>query len=304
MEFYPLMTYTQAHMSNYTIDYQEVRTVAVRAARAAGQRIREVRSSKGLGIRTKAGQRDLVTRADVEAEGIVLSIIRERFPDHTFLAEESASAVEQCDFGKPLWIIDPVDGTTNFAHNHFQVGVSIAFFHEGEVRVGVVYSPFQEEMFTAIQGQGSYRNEETIRVRETPHLGDALVATGFPYDRSDYVEMRKLSERLHRVLLQCGDIRRLGACSLDISWVACGRLDAFFETVSPWDMAAASLIAKEAGAQMGNFCDLVGSSLPESLRSANLLIATPQIYSSLHALLREDEYSADEVHNPSEEKNE
>lgn len=265
------------------INLDDILSTAHFSVTEAAKIITSLRASRSVNIEKK-GVRDLVTRADREAESIIRSIIAERFPDHGFLGEESSGELLAVpDLSGPLWIIDPVDGTTNYAHGHPAVGISIAFAISGIVQVGVVASPFQDEVFEAVRGKGARLNGAPIRVSGAEFLSEALVATGFPYNRSDISSiMRNLAE----VLPVCRDIRRIGAASLDLCWVACGRLDAFYETLLPWDLAAGALIAREAGAVVGHFGPPPTSGWPDELRGERLLVANKGVYQELSRILK------------------
>lgn len=228
------------------------------------------------------GQQELVTSADVAADKLIIDKIKSVYPDHRILSEETytdKSALK--DLSSPIWIIDPIDGTVNYAHGHQMVAVSIAFACEGEVKVGVVHNPFMQETFHATLGEGAFLNAKPIEVSHATILRKSLIATGFPYDKST---VPAIMERTQKVLMACQDIRRLGSAALDICWVACGRLDGYFESLSPWDFAAARVIALEAGAQCGHFQD-VPEDIPACVFDQNLLISTPEIYNDLHHLL-------------------
>lgn len=263
--------------------YDEMMRLALHAATKAGEAIRKIRGEGSLDVRYKSAL-DLVTKADLEAERIIIGEISRVFPEHRFLSEESHTDSSAARFKEiPFWVIDPVDGTTNFAHGHHQVGVSIAFCDEGEVKVGVVHAPFQSETFSAIRGAGAALNGAPIAVRACDRLEQALVATGFPYER---VDIDIVVGRVRRVLKNCRDIRRIGAGSLDISWVACGRLDAFYETLQPWDIAAAILIAKEAGAVVRSTVPIPENyPLPAELFSEGIVVASPSLIDKLYELL-------------------
>lgn len=262
---------------------REILAIALKAARSAGEIIAKIRRDGTFQVSRKDGERNLVTIADLEAEQEILRIIREAYPDHEILSEESLSSTDR-ELGKgPLWVIDPVDGTTNYAQGHVHVGVSIAYAEDGVVQVGVVHAPFLEETFTAMRGVGAWRNNQPITCSQATRLVDALVATGFPYERTD---LALILRRVSQVLNGCRDIRRLGAASIDICWTACGRLDVFYETLAPWDFAAGALIAREAGATVGH----IGGPPPGLLRplelwGEHLLIAPPQLFTAMERLL-------------------
>ncbi|MDF1761989.1 MAG: inositol monophosphatase family protein, partial [Oleibacter sp.] len=182
-----------------------------------------------------------------------------------------------------LWIIDPIDGTVNFAHQHSQVAVSIAYYFKGKAQVGVVHNPFTGETFYACKGMGAYINDTVIQCAKTNELRRALIATGFPYVKD---HLPKLMRRLETVLTQCADIRRIGSAALDICWVACGRLDGYYESVQPWDFAAAQLIAREAGAQFGHIHPLPEFNNPE-LQGEDIIVCVPELFDQLQSLLEQ-----------------
>lgn len=229
----------------------EALAIAIEAAQRGGAIAREQRTNRSVHVSQKAA-RNLVTTADLASEKAIIETIRSYYPTHNILAEESSDPSLAASFNKgPVWVIDPIDGTTNYAHGHSQVGVSVAFVVDAVAHAGAVLAPFQGELFTATKNGGAFCNNEPIHATETSTLTDALIATGFPYDR---VNVDAICERLKSLLRTCRDIRRIGAASVDISWVACGRLDAFYEeTLSPWDGAAACLIARQAGAKIGHY---------------------------------------------------
>lgn len=188
---------------------------------------------------------DFVTNVDRNSEKLITSMIRKRFPDHGILAEEGTKAE-----GDSVWIIDPLDGTTNFAHGYPFFCVSIALVVDGRQSLGVVYDPTHDEMFHAVAGRGAYLNGRRIRVSKAAELKDSLIVTGFYYDRGKI--MRRTLDKMGDFLTKnVHGIRRDGSAALDMCYVACGRIDGYWEYVlSPWDFAAASLIAKEAGAKV------------------------------------------------------
>jgi myo-inositol-1(or 4)-monophosphatase len=262
--------------------------VAVAAAQKAGHEIRRQRENRSVSVSFK-GDRDLVTTADIAAEKIIVETIRSHFPEHSFLAEEAHQRRAENDYGSgTCWVIDPVDGTTNFAHGHPHVGVSIACAVNGEVVAGAVLAPFQNELFTATKGGGAFLNGSEIKISGTSSVSEALIATGFPYDRNT---IAAVCSRLERTLAKCRDIRRLGAASLDICWVACGRLDAFFEeSLNAWDGAAGCLIAKEAGATVGHYKythsgQRKTQGLPSDLFVDNIIVCSPTLLDELTELL-------------------
>lgn len=193
---------------------------------------------------TKQG---LVTVADLEAETAIIETIKASFPEHAFLAEESLATGNNPD---ELWVIDPLDGTNNFAFGIPHFGISVAYWHHGQPAVGIVLDPLREEQFVAVKGCGATLNGKPISVSTHQSVCDTVVATGFYYDRG---EMMKRTLRCVETLFEneIQGMRRMGAASLDLAWVACGRFGSFFELkLSPWDFAAAHLILTEAGGQI------------------------------------------------------
>jgi len=253
----------------------------IRIARLAGGRIKELRDENALTRDLKNGV-ELVTNADLISNEIIKGEISKLFPRHKFMSEEDAA--RNYDLRQPTWIIDPIDGTVNYANGHQMACVSIAYAADNDVGVGVVYNPFMEELFYASKGGEAFLNGRKIRVRDVSALKSCLVATGFPYVRnSDGV--REIFARMERLLPRIGDIRRLGSAALDICWVACGRLQCFYEAnLNPWDVAAARLIAKEAGAAIGYF-KAPDDGLPDAIRSENLIVSSPGVFEELKRLL-------------------
>lgn len=222
---------------------REVLQVAVQAALAGGALLREL-YDKPHRV-THKGVIDLVTEADVAAEEKILSILEGFRSDVGILAEESRSGSLENPHG-PAWIIDPLDGTTNFAHGFPVFAVSIAFVQGGETQAGVVYAPMTGELFSACKGGGTWLNGRSVQVSAVASLQDALLATGFPYAIDD--ELDGVLAALRRVLSRCQGVRRPGAASLDLAFLACGRVDGFWEiNLKPWDTAAGLLLVTEAG---------------------------------------------------------
>ena len=236
---------------------------------------------KSLSLSYKNGS-ELVTQADVAADELITAAIRRNYPDHQILSEElNPDELAKAGQQEHLWIVDPIDGTVNFAHNHPQVAVSIAYYHNGKARVGVVHNPFLNETFHAQAGKGARLNDVPIHCSDKTDLGRSIIATGFPYEIDN---LALLMRRLEHVLAHCADIRRLGSAALDICWVACGRLDGYYESVKPWDFAAAQLIAREAGACFGHIQALNEEMNPQ-LCGDNILISAPSLFKPLQALL-------------------
>lgn len=216
--------------------------IAVRAARAAGNIIsRKMDRVRDLPVNSK-GQNDFVTEVDQQAEAAIIQTIQESYPDHAFLAEESGASGNS-EF---IWIIDPLDGTTNYLHGFPQYAVSIALQHKGVLEQAVVFDPFKNEMFTASRGQGAYLNDKRIRVSQRRKLTGALLGTGFPFKEQARLEM--YMDTFRDLFPMTSGMRRAGAAALDLAYVACGRLDGFWEFgLHPWDMAAGALLIQEAG---------------------------------------------------------
>ena len=227
---------------------------AVEGALACG-RIHRQYFRSGLEIQKK-GRIDLVTAADFAAEDAFRALIATRFPSHVVIGEEAADAAALR--GRPVqWIIDPVDGTTNFAHGIALFSVSIALRIDGVLQAGVVYEPIGEELFTAERGLGARLNGQPIRVTRTPDLVDSVVATGFPYTVRE--ERRRQVDVFAAFLDEARAVRRLGSAALDLAYVAAGRFDGFWEErLHPWDMAAGALLVEEAG---GMVTDMDGKPL-------------------------------------------
>jgi myo-inositol-1(or 4)-monophosphatase len=229
------------------VDLGRIRDVAVAAAARAGEilcnhwgRIYKVE---------KKGAIDLVTEADLASEKAIIGVIRTAFPDHTILAEESGITPGT---DPHEWIIDPLDGTTNFAHNLPEFSLSIAFAHEGKMALGLILSPVTGELFCAARGQGAELNGRPIRVSTTNAVRESLLVTGFPYDLQPVIS--PLMQRLEICLLAAQGVRRLGSAALDLCYVACGRFDGFWEqNLHPWDTAAGWIIVEEAGGTISDF---------------------------------------------------
>ena len=227
------------------------RNAAILAARAAGKLLRRF-FAKDLRIEYK-GEGNLVTEADRAAEALIVRMIRRQFPDHRFLAEEGGDhpGAGRSD-SEHKWIIDPLDGTTNFAHAFPMFCVSIALETRGRVVLGVVYDPIRDELFLAEAGRGATRNGQHLRVSKTAKLNTSLLVTGFAYGVRE--DMRNNLDHFGRVLLRVQGLRRTGSAALDLCYVACGRFDGFWEMkLSPWDTAAGHLIVREAGGRVSLF---------------------------------------------------
>jgi myo-inositol-1(or 4)-monophosphatase len=252
--------------------------IAIKAARSAGAVInRASLDLDGLGVSVKA-PRDFVTEVDQRAEEIIIDTLLTAFPSHGVLAEESGHREGQND-SEHLWIIDPLDGTTNFIHGLPMYAVSIALQVRGQVQQAVVYDPTRNDLFYASKGRGAFLNSKRLRVSRRTRMGEALIGTGFPFRRGD--NLQRYLEMFAVVAERCAGLRRPGAASLDLCYVAAGWYDGFFETgLSPWDVAAGSLLITEAGGLVGNF---TGDS--EFLYQREVVAGNPKIYGQLVPLL-------------------
>lgn len=256
---------------------------AVTAARQAGTVInRAALDLERVKVSTKQ-RNDFVTEVDQEAERVIKEVLLKAYPAHSIFAEESGhtarSANETLSNAEHIWVIDPLDGTTNFIHGMPQYAVSIALMEKGVQTQAVIYDPTRNEMFTATKGRGAYLDDRRIRVSSRERIDQALVGTGFPYRNIDqldtYLKMFKT------VTEQCAGVRRPGAASLDLAYVASGRYDAFFEFgLSPWDVAAGGLLIREAGGLVGDFNGDAGW-----VEGEEIVAATPKIFAALLKLL-------------------
>ena len=239
-----------AHAILGPMENQKWLKTAIAAAKKAGE-IQLKHLGKLSGFRLK-GVANLVTEADVRCEEAVIGLIRRRFPGHAFLAEERGQ--EQAAPSDFLWVIDPLDGTTNYAHSYPLFCVSIGLVVKGRIEVGVVYDAVHRELFHALRGRGAFLNGRRIRVSRVARLVDSMLCTGFSYDRGE--RLSKSLDAFVRLLPYPQAIRRDGCAALDICYVACGRYDGFWEhRLNPWDVAAGALILEEAG---GRVSDLQG----------------------------------------------
>jgi len=230
-------------------EISDILITSTKAALQAGAILRDL-YGKPHRIRHK-GNIDLVTEADLAAEKTILEILHKNPHDADILSEESVKP-DNLDTDGSVWIIDPLDGTTNFAHNFPWFGVSIAYFSEGKSLAGVIYCPLQDELFCASREGGAWLNNNPIQVSRVKHRQDALVATGFPYDIQDRPD--EIMATLKAVIPKVQGIRRPGAAALDLAYLACGRLDAFWEVdLKPWDTAAGQLLVEEAGGIITSF---------------------------------------------------
>ncbi|MCP9452930.1 MAG: inositol monophosphatase [Nitrospira sp.] len=252
-------------------------SVAVSAAKTAGSVLLDYARS-GFHIEHKSPI-NLVTDADRDAERCIIEHIRAQFPNHAFLAEERGR--DQHSASPYLWIIDPLDGTTNFAHGYPIYCVSIGLEYCGRCLLGVVFDPSRNELFTAVDGQGAYLNGHPLRVSDTNDLGNSLLVTGFAYDIRD--TPRNNLDHFAKFALLAQGIRRTGSAALDLCYVAAGRFDGFWEVrLNPWDMAAGSVIVREAG---GRLTDFLGNEL--SIYGQELVASNGHIHDAMLKVLNE-----------------
>ena len=245
--------------------------IAVKAARRAGGIInRASRDVEQIKVSAKR-DKDFVTEVDKAAEEAIIGVLKAAYPDHAILAEESGASGDS----EHVWIIDPLDGTTNFIHGFPQYAVSIAQAHKGVLQHAVIFDPNRNELFTASKGAGAYLNERRIRVSKRVKLNEVLVGTGFPFRYFEHVDayLGIFRDMMHKT----AGVRRPGAAALDLAWVAAGRIDGFWEIgLSPWDMAAGALLITEAGGLVG---DLSGEQ--NYLETGNIVGGNPKVFSQL-----------------------
>lgn len=262
------------------MNHQQRLETVTRIAHEAGELIVKARQQQSFSRHYK-GDEELVTEVDLEVDRFIAGALDAAFPEEARLTEELSPDRSQLENDGPLWVVDPIDGTVNFAYGQVHVAVSIAWAHDGELQVGVVHAPFLGQTFTAVRGGGAELNGQRVTCSDASTLERSLIGTGFPYARD---KRAPLVRRLNHVVHACRDIRRNGSAALDLCHVASGLLDGYYESVSPWDFAAGRLIAKEAGARTGNLYDCP-EGLPQELYGENLIVTAPAIFESLTALL-------------------
>lgn len=255
---------------------QPLLNIAVRAARRAGDIIvRAIPRLEAVEIHSK-GRNDFVTEVDRAAEADIIETVRRLHPDHAFLAEESGASANQSDV---VWIIDPLDGTTNFMHGFPTFAVSIGVQVKGRMEHAVVFDPMRQELFTASRGDGAQLEGKRIRVSKQTTLEGSLIATGFPF-RSDSPWLDEYLAMLKVVMTKAAGLRRPGAAALDLAYVAAGRVDGFWEMgLKPWDTAAGTLLITEAGGRVGT---LTGDDYKQG---GHIIAGTPKVYAALVAAL-------------------
>lgn len=254
------------------------------ALNAAAKTVRAKFGKVGYELKGKA---NLVTKADVASQKAVLSVIRKHFPQHDYLAEENGVKNTGSDY---TWVVDPIDGTTNFAHTFPQCSVSIALFYKNEPVLGGVKNPVTGETFLAQKGKGATLNGKKIYVSKTAKLQDSLLITGFPYDR--FSRMPQLLKRFEAFLNASHDVRRLGSAALDLCWLAAGRADGYWEdALNPWDVSAGILILQEAGGKVTGFNGKPFKRLPDYGKT--LLATNGKVHAQMLKIIRQTSPSTD-----------
>ena len=251
--------------------------IASRAARQAGKLIRRAAEDVSSLDVQKKGMNDFVTEVDRASEQAIIEILKKAYPDHSILAEESGLIEGGGDDAEWQWVIDPLDGTTNFLHGFPQYCVSIALKHKGRVEHGVIYDPLREEEFTASRGRGAALNGRRIRVTNLPSLEGGLIGTGFPFRKDQAQHMDAYLGMFKDIAASTAGIRRPGSAALDLAWLAAGRMDGFFELgLSEWDIAAGALLVTEAGGLIG---DITGGH--RYLETGYVVAGSPKVFKGL-----------------------
>lgn len=251
--------------------------IAIGAARNASKIIiRHMGRLEAHDISEK-GRNDFVTEVDKLAEKEIIKTLKKSYPDHKIIAEESGITEGNEDY---VWIVDPLDGTTNYIHGIPHVAVSIAMKQKGKLEHAVIYDPIRDELFTATRGEGARLNDRRIRVSSQIRLEKSLIGTGFPFRNPENIQL--YLQIFEALLPTTGGIRRAGSAALDLAYVAAGRLDGFLElSLSPWDMAAGALLIKEAGGLVG---DIEGGE--NYLESGNIVVGNPKIFKALLQIIK------------------
>lgn len=252
---------------------------AIKAARRAGAIINRASLDLDSVKVSEKRHNDFVTEVDKAAEDAIIDMLLSAYPDHRVLAEESGDSANASSESEYIWIIDPLDGTTNFIHGFPQYCVSIALQHQGVLSQAVIYDPTRNDLFTASKGGGAFLNEKRLRVSRRIRLAECLIGTGFPYRDKEF--LNEYMTMFATMTNACAGLRRPGAAALDLAYVAAGRLDGFFEKgLSPWDMAAGALMITEAGGLVGDF---KGDS--DYLYAGQVMAGNPKIFAQMVNLL-------------------
>ncbi|AIN62795.1 inositol-1-monophosphatase [Providencia stuartii] len=254
--------------------------IAIRAVRKAGNHIAKSYETPDNVQITQKGSNDFVTNVDREAEHLIIEVIRKSYPDHTIITEESGELLGKED--DIQWVIDPLDGTTNFTKRFPHFAVSIAVRIKGRTEVAAVYDPMRNELFTAVRGQGAQLNGYRLRGADARELDGAIVATGFPFKQKQHAVV--FMNIMSKMFESCADFRRTGSAALDLCYVAAGRVDAYYEIgLKPWDFLGGELIMREAG---GIMTDFVGNH--NYLASGNIVAGSPRIVKEILSVMREE----------------
>ena len=262
------------------MDLIKYKNFAIKTAKSSGDILMSYFDS-AFEIKKKSSV-DLVTKADIESEKNIINSIKENFPNHGVIAEESDLINQNSDY---RWIIDPLDGTTNFVHSLPIFAISIALQYKEETILGVVYNPAYKKCFWAIKNQGAYQNDNKIRVSNTSNLIDSLLVTGFPYEHNKAWD--KSFELFHEFYAKTQGIRRLGAASLDFCFVAMGRFEGFYEfNLKPWDVCAGDIICREAG---GMTSDWEGNKMPFS--GSDIIASNCKVHEKILQTINQEKYS-------------
>ncbi len=252
---------------------------AIETAREAGQILLE-KFGRKIEI-SKKGNINLVTEADFASEKLIIEKIRSHYPKHSILAEESGESNSAVTGGESIWkwIIDPLDGTTNYAHGYPCFCVTIALEHQGEIVLGVTFDPTRDELFAAEKGRGATLNNKKISVSGTSELSEALIVTGFPYN---FAEKDNFADHLNDFLKRSRGVRRDGSAAIDMAYVACGRFDGFWEEgLNPWDVAAGVLLIEEAGGRVSYY-----DNSPFSIYQAPICASNDFIHTEMLEILK------------------
>jgi len=254
-------------------------TIAIKAARRAGNIINRGARDLDLLTVTVKGPKDFVSEIDRAAEHAIVETLLDAYPGHAILAEEGTAKGANAD-AENLWIIDPLDGTTNFLHGFPQYCVSIALQHRGQIAHGVVYDPVRNDLFTASRGRGAFLNDRRIRVSRRDHLRDCLIGTGFPFRDGTHIDL--YLQMMKTMIEQTAGVRRPGAAALDLAYVAAGFYDGFFEIgLNPWDVAAGSLLIQESGGLIGDF-----AGEGDFLYGGQVIAANAKVFAQMIAAMR------------------
>jgi myo-inositol-1(or 4)-monophosphatase len=253
-------------------------TTAIEAAKLAG-RILKQHAGRARSIQQKSGQeKNLVTEIDRKSEEIIIETIKKHYPSHDILAEESGTKGTSSDY---RWIIDPLDGTTNFTHGLPVFCISIGLERKGELIAGVIYDPNLDELFTAEKGKGAYLDGKRLRVSEATNLGQSLLVTGFPYNITE--NPNHAVEHFVHFLMKAQGVRRMGSAAIDLAYVAAGRFDGFWEVaLHPWDMAAGVLLVEEAGGKLTDF-----SGAPLNIYQKEMVASNGFVHQAILDVLRQ-----------------